>query len=226
MAQREAAKVDRMNDRARSQGDKQAAVVNQMRKATEGDEERTIRTASRPQAGKVGKLRVANENDDEEASARAPRTAYAAGDVELDDRDVTNIHIGPGDPMAPVPKLRATGAAAHVNAAENPAAYAETARAGFTKKTGASKAEVAHASEQMQAVSAPEAELPTKTRTGPGDPDAPVPSLRATGAAAHVNAAADPARYAETARAKFLNKMDKKIGKAKLNLAPGSGDDI
>ena len=275
MAARDAAKTDRLNDRARTQDGKQAAAVHKMREATEADDE--IESGSRSGTGRkttgawVGRIRQATEDDDEEVAAT--RWDAPSGAEGLDERDsgaagATKTHTGPGDPDAPIPKLRATGAAAHVNAVEDTARYAETARAGFNKKTSSNDA-AGHSNPNANAnvrVNSPsnlnaaapkrkslypppkphaeeltvpstsnaqvddEAEVdaesdtgakaqvddearldeaPTPTHAGPGDQNAPVPKLRATGAAAHVNAVEDTKRYAETARAGMLKKLGK-----------------
>lgn len=228
MAARDAARADRLTDRARNQDGKQK------------------------QGAAVFKLRTATEDDDEEAVARQ-------GPIEVAPSK-TKSHVGPADPNAPVPKFRGLGAAEHVAAVDNPAKYAETARAGFLKKAADAGADalanvrdkakvinddptadtdaqepanlpvnVASSAmdddeEEPGAVTPPAPPAPTKTRLGPGDPNDPVPKLRGKGAAEHVAAAEDPAKYAETARAGFLKKLGKGGDWAKEDASVDEGE--
>jgi len=213
MAARDAARADRLTDRARNLDGKQK------------------------QGAAVFKLRTATEDDDEEAVARQ-------GPIEVAPSK-TKPHVGPADPNAPVPKFRGQGAAEHVAAVDNPAQYAETARAGFLKKAADAGADaLANVKDKARIINddptadtdaqepanlpgnvvpsaieddgeGPGAATPatppaaTKTRLGPGDPNDPIPKLRGQGAAEHVAAVDDPAKYAETARANFLKKAGK-----------------
>jgi len=211
MAARDAARADRLTDRARNQDGKQK------------------------QAAAVFKLRTATEDDDEEAIARQ-------GLVDVPPSK-TKPHVGPADPNALIPEFRGQGAAEHVAAVDHPAKYAETARAGFLKKTAdvgrdtlanvkdksriinddatadTDAQELANLpgnvvpssmeddEEEPGAATPLTPPAPTKTHAGPGDPNAPIPKLRGQGAAEHVAAVDDPAKYAETARAGFVKKL-------------------
>lgn len=267
MAARDAARADALTDRARNQDTKPkpAAGVFKLRTLTEDDDEDAAMPQSnhnaanapapppsKPQPG-VFKLRTANEDDDEEAIARkglvrANNAAAPPPDSPIPPPPPTKTETGtkahsyPGDPNAPIPEFRGQGAAEHVAAVDNPAKYAETARAAFLANLGSSDQNPpAQPQPQAQAKpvnnaaadtdkqepanlpGAPEQEqeqkqdTPTPTKSYPGDPNAPIPKLRGQGAAEHVAAVEDTVKYAETARAAFLEgvrKAEEEGGKA------------